>query len=90
MDVVMGELVVKRKKCGEQQKRKPSLLSKTMVYLCPSLSWPQGIFRNAKTTALFILSITALGRGVSSGPSARLLVLSLHAPVVIRVLFGTK
>lgn len=37
MDVMgeLGELVlVKRKKCGEQQKRKPSLLSKTMVYLC--------------------------------------------------------
>jgi hypothetical protein len=58
MDVMVLELGVKQKKCGEQQKRKPSLLSKTMVYLCPSLAWPGGIFRTPRPTRyLFFQSL---------------------------------
>jgi hypothetical protein len=66
------------------------LLSKTIVYLC-ILPWPTGIFRNAKTIALFM---TALGRGVifiCFSPSIRLACLFIaHAGRVIVVFFSTK
>jgi hypothetical protein len=45
------------RRAGEKAK---SFESKTMVYLCLSLPWARGIFRNAKTIVLFIHSIISL------------------------------